>query len=185
MITTYLPAVDRIATPWKNHGGVTREIAAWPAGAGLEDFAWRISMAEVRDPGAFSPFPEVDRCLTVLRGALTLTFGETVVFLDGLSAPLEFRGDQPCQGMPVAGPVLDLNVMCRRGQWRSRVERMEDATWRPSGQTAFLLALEPAVVGARTLSRFDALLFDDLSQESPPLHLVGSFIAVSLEPMVA
>ena len=185
MISTMLLAADRVATPWKNGGGVTREIAVSPPGAGLSDFEWRISMAEVRDPGAFSPFPEVDRCLTVLRGALTLTFGETVVFLEGSSSPFEFPGDQPCQGTPVAGPVLDLNVMCRRGQWRSRVERMEDATLRPSGQTAFLLALEPAVVGARTLSRFDALLFDDLSPEAPPLYVVGSFIAVSFEPMVA
>lgn len=181
MITQLLRAADRIAAPWKNGGGVTREIAAGPEGAGLEDFDWRISMAEVREPGAFSPFPEVDRCLTVLRGTLSLTFGETVVFLDSLSDPFDFAGDSLCHGVPVGGPVLDLNVMCRRGRFSSRVERAADAAWSPSGQTAILVALEPLAVGAESLNTFDALIFTDMDPaEAPALHVGGRAIAISL-----
>jgi environmental stress-induced protein Ves len=40
-----LRARDVPATPWKNGGGVTREIAVHPQGAGFDDFVWRLSMA--------------------------------------------------------------------------------------------------------------------------------------------
>ncbi len=42
MISTILLAADRTATTRKNLGGVTREIAAWPPGADLDDFDWRV-----------------------------------------------------------------------------------------------------------------------------------------------
>lgn len=182
MITTLLLAADRAATPWKNGGGVTREIAAWPVGSGLEDFDWRLSMAEVAAPGAFSLFAEVDRILTVLDGTLSLTFGDgRVAFLDGSSAPLAFAGDQACHGVPVGGPVLDLNLMCRRGRFRGLVERVDDAAWRPSGAAAFLVALEPLGVGAESLNRFDALSFTEIDPvEAPALHVGGRALAISL-----
>ncbi|CAN5160198.1 hypothetical protein BH09PSE1_BH09PSE1_26980 [soil metagenome] len=185
MITTILPAADRVATPWKNGGGVTREIAASPSGAGLDDFDWRVSMAEVREAGAFSLFPDVDRVLTVLEGTLGLTFaGEKPTFLDPTSEPFAFPGDRPCHGLPVVGSVLDLNVMCRHSRFHSRVDRVADATWRPSGEAAILIALEPLAVGAETLNRFDALLFTAIDPaEAPPLHVGGRAIVVSLKVM--
>jgi len=66
-------AADRMPAPWRNGGGITREIAARPPGATLEAFDWRISMAEVREPGPFSSFPDVDRVLTFLQGTLSLS----------------------------------------------------------------------------------------------------------------
>ena len=41
------------AIPWKNSGGITREIAASPRGAALDTFDWRISIADVEQSGAF------------------------------------------------------------------------------------------------------------------------------------
>ncbi|PZQ36768.1 MAG: hypothetical protein DI559_11770, partial [Ectopseudomonas oleovorans] len=61
------PATAR-AMPWKNGGGSTVELAISPVGAGLEDFAWRISSAQVAMDGAFSCFPGIDRSLAVLAG---------------------------------------------------------------------------------------------------------------------
>ena len=61
------PATAR-AMPWKNGGGSTVELAISPADAGLEDFAWRISTAQVAVDGAFSSFPGIDRSLAVLAG---------------------------------------------------------------------------------------------------------------------
>src|SRR5688500_2425780 len=40
------PANYRVM-PWKNGQGTTTEIAAFPPGAGLETFVWRISMADI------------------------------------------------------------------------------------------------------------------------------------------
>ena len=38
--------------PWRNGGGVTREVAV--DGPGAQDFEWRISIADVNEPGPFS-----------------------------------------------------------------------------------------------------------------------------------
>ncbi|HEY3634719.1 MAG TPA: HutD family protein, partial [Caldimonas sp.] len=49
---------DVPAQPWKNGGGVTRELLALPAG---DDWRVRVSVAEVASDGAFSTFVGVDR----------------------------------------------------------------------------------------------------------------------------
>ena len=97
--------------PWKNGGGVTREVAVSPPGAGMNDFVWRVSLAEVTEPGSFSRFDGVKRHLTVLRGRLRLDFVDRSHELGPLDS-LEFDGDVPVFGTPLE-PVLDLNVMPR------------------------------------------------------------------------
>lgn len=52
-------------SPWKNGGGVTRELAVWP---GAADWRWRLSVAEVASDGPFSNFEGVQRWLAVLSG---------------------------------------------------------------------------------------------------------------------
>lgn len=59
--------------PWKNGGGLTREVPAWPA---REQWALRLSVADIRVGWPFSAFPGVDRWFSVLEGAgLLLTIG--------------------------------------------------------------------------------------------------------------
>jgi environmental stress-induced protein Ves len=102
--------------PWKNGGGETTEIAAWPDGAGLETFDWRVSMARVTADGPFSGFPGVDRTLAILDGAgLRLDIaGRHPVELTTTSPPFSFPADLPTVAKLAEGPVLDLNVMTRR-----------------------------------------------------------------------
>ncbi|MDE2412196.1 MAG: HutD family protein [Sphingomonadales bacterium] len=117
-----LPASARVATPWKNGGGRTWEIAAYPPGSGLDDFGWRISTAEVEAAGPFSTFPQIDRILTVLEGRLELRRdddGESILLEVGQSHA--FPGDVAIVGRPIVGPVRDLNVMVRRGAWTAAV----------------------------------------------------------------
>jgi environmental stress-induced protein Ves len=120
-----LRVADRRARPWKNGGGVTFEIAAAPPGAGLATFDWRISTAVVAEGGPFSRFEDVDRTLLVLDGeGLVLQIADAApATLTRDSAPLSFAGDVLVEASLVGGPVTDLNVMTRRGAWRSRVER--------------------------------------------------------------
>lgn len=117
-----LRAADRIATPWRNGGGVTREVAAWPPGAGLDAFDWRVSLADVAADGPFSAFPGVDRVLTVIAGdGLVLEIdGRPAPLAPG--APLAFPGEAVVEARLTAGPIRDLNVMVRRGVWTARVE---------------------------------------------------------------
>ncbi|MFI6462059.1 HutD family protein [Streptomyces sp. NPDC050538] len=111
-----LPASARTAVPWKNGGGVTREIAAWPEGADMDDFVWRVSLAEVATDGPFSAFPDVDRTLTVVEGAgMDLTVGGERRLVNTRYEPRDFRGDVPTDCRLLDGPVVNLNVMWRRG----------------------------------------------------------------------
>jgi environmental stress-induced protein Ves len=112
--------------PWKNGGGETIEIAVSPEGAGLDEFAWRVSMARVTRAGPFSSFPGVDRTLAVLDGAglrLAVT-GRGPLELTAASPPCSFPADLPATASLADGPVLDLNVMTRRGAVDHALDRL-------------------------------------------------------------
>jgi environmental stress-induced protein Ves len=106
---------ERVFRPWKNGGGETAEIAVSPAGAGFENFDWRISTAIVAASGPFSVFAGVDRVLTVLEGgAMVLTVDGCEHRLDAASQPFAFPGDVPVSAHLEGGKLLDFNVMVRR-----------------------------------------------------------------------
>lgn len=107
------------AMPWKNGGGTTVELAISPADAGLEDFAWRLSTAQVAVDGAFSSFPGIDRSLTVLAGngvCLQRADGLRETLLSG-DAIAVFSGEEAISAQLLDGPITDLNLMTRRGVW--------------------------------------------------------------------
>ena len=62
--------VDYRRMRWKNGGGWTTELAAFPeSGAdAAAPFDWRVSIAEIESDGAFSPFPGCDRHIALLEG---------------------------------------------------------------------------------------------------------------------
>jgi uncharacterized protein len=118
-------SADCRTMPWKNGGGETTEIAKAPEGASLDAFDWRVSMARVASDGPFSVFPGIDRNLTVLEGAgiVLEPHGDATTTLTPQSPPHSFLGDLPLNARLVDGPILDLNVMTRRGRARSRVSK--------------------------------------------------------------
>jgi uncharacterized protein len=110
-----LPHEHHRRMPWRNGGGITYEVASSPTDAGLADFDWRISIAEVEAGGPFSSFPGVDRTIVLIDGewmALTVD-GRRHRF--GLREPFSFDGESETM-CEVAGPSRDLNVMTRRGR---------------------------------------------------------------------
>ena len=119
-------ASDCRTTAWKSGGGSTTEIAVAPSGASLDDFDWRGSMARVASDRPFSEFSGIDRTLAILRGnGLTLTIGDAApVVLDGNSEPIHFPGDTPTSARLLAGEIIDLNVMTRRGRFEHRLQRI-------------------------------------------------------------
>jgi len=164
-----LRAADRIATPWKNGGGVTREVAVYPPGAGLSDFEWRISLAQIDTDGPFSTFPGIDRVLTVIQGAgLLMTVGERLLALDAASPPLEFAGEARVTARLTDGSIGDLNLMVRRDKWRARTRRL---TLTGAGEVAaraqvtLVLVLDPLRIirpgGAIDLAPLDAVLLEN------------------------
>lgn len=161
-----LRAADRVAVPWKNGGGVTREVAVWPEGAGFDDFLWRVSMAEVAADGPFSIFPGIERSLAVLQGRLLLAVeGRPPVEL-GPGAAAGFPGDAPTHGRVLEGPVQDLNLMSRRGAVRSSLASVVAHVPRPLAPAEGWLLAISAGGGVKLsnpgealeLERFDAVL---------------------------
>ncbi|MGO4836641.1 HutD family protein, partial [Rhizobiaceae sp. 2RAB30] len=159
---------DHKTMPWKNGGGVTTEIAVFPADAGLDDFLWRVSTARVDQDGPFSMFPGIDRTLSILEGeGLDLTIDGEPVRLTSVSAPYGFAADVPVGSRLIGGSVVDLNVMTRRGLCSSHVRRIQLASLESVGEADAVTMLLPDVrlpiaLGARkeTVELGDAVLLD-------------------------
>jgi environmental stress-induced protein Ves len=107
-------------SPWKNGGGLTREIAAGPPGCNLEDFHWRLSLADIA-PGvfAFSRFAGIERHTLVLGAGLWLGPAgaprSALRQVEPLSA-LQLDGQEALQAVLEGAPIQAFNLMLRRGQ---------------------------------------------------------------------
>ncbi|MDS9467742.1 HutD family protein [Paracoccus sp. MBLB3053] len=167
--------------PWKNGRGETVEIAVFPEGAGLDAFAWRISMAGVAEDGEFSIFPGIDRTLAVLSGAGI----ELQVQKHGLhrltpdDPPLAFPADIPSSARLIDGPITDLNVMTRRGVHAHRMIRSDDTATAPC-DLRLVLATERLSLRAGgkdfDLAPLDALICDGPDAVLPPEPVAGGWM---------
>ncbi|MEO6917814.1 MAG: HutD family protein [Collimonas sp.] len=107
---------DLPATPWKNGGGVTRELCSYPAASSFDDFAWRVSIADVARSGDFSSFPGVDRIITLLEGdGMQLRSDSGNHVLLSRLQPHRFRGEEKIAAQLENGACQDFNLMLRRG----------------------------------------------------------------------
>jgi len=106
---------------WKNGGGWTTELAAFPHD--VEAFDWRVSIAEIESDGAFSAFPGYDRRIALLEGVgMELRFdGAETQRLEQRLRFVPFAGEAPVFGKLLAGPVRDFNVMTRRDRCRAEI----------------------------------------------------------------
>ena len=121
--------------PWRNGGGVTRELLAWPAGA-----AWqcRISVADITRDGDFSVFPGVERWFAVCEGqGVELDFAAGPVPLTQASEPCRFDGAAAPGCRLRTGPTRDLNLMVHTAFGHGRMHKLvprqawhSDAAWR-------------------------------------------------------
>jgi environmental stress-induced protein Ves len=175
-----LRAAARRAAPWKNGGGLTREVAVDPEGSDLGHFDWRVSIAEVHRRGPFSSFPGVDRHMAVLSGRLALAMADRgTQTLVPESPPLTFAGDLAITAEPLQSPVTDLNVMTRRGRCVAQLRRCSLATStqvRLEANTTLILALTQLTLRAASidarLSALDAARFA-ASAESVTVEAAG------------
>jgi environmental stress-induced protein Ves len=113
------------AAPWKNGGGLTREIVCRPAGSDMDRFDWRVSIAEVSADGAFSVFDGIDRVIMLLEGngvELRSADGSIDRRLSEPLAPFAFSGDASISASLIDGPSSDFNVMTRRATTCSAIQ---------------------------------------------------------------
>lgn len=193
------------AQPWRNGGGVTRELASRPRTAAAEDvpeqdgaWDWRVSIAEVTRAGAFSSFPGMDRVLTVIDGELLL------LSVDGAEQPLEkyrpfrFSGDAASAGALPTGDIRDLNVFTRNGVFKGYTSIVELSKKRAhpvfEGQLGILLqgqaTVSPGSAGSQpeeapgsALNRYDAVVGSDTA--TPEILGRGFLAVVSIDPVAS
>jgi environmental stress-induced protein Ves len=145
MIVRVIRNEDLVRVPWKNGGGTTAEVAAFPEGSGFDTFGWRISMADVAADGPFSVFQGIDRTLIVVEGnGIELDVEGIAYPLDRTSPKLSFSGDDITTGRLLSGPIRDLNIMTRRGQFRHRARFVQSGVALLAEETcsAFLVPLD-------------------------------------------
>ncbi|MGO4246509.1 HutD family protein [Paenarthrobacter sp. RAF54_2] len=131
--------------PWRNGGGVTRELASHPKAASAQDGAWdwRVSIADVSKAGDFSNFPGMERVITIIDGELLL------LTVDGEEHPLEkyrpfrFSGEAASSATLPTGDIRDLNVIARASAFKGYTSIVEISKKRAhpvfEGQLAVLL----------------------------------------------
>lgn len=120
--TTILNIRDVPSVRWKNGGGSTKEIAAFPPNAGLNDFVWRVSVAEIIQTSAYSIFPGVDRTQVLISGARLNLRNQTGLNKQLLVfEPFLFAGELDLLSEP-EGVCQMLNVMTSRGKAESVLE---------------------------------------------------------------
>lgn len=180
--------------PWRNGGGVTRELASHP-GASPEEGAWdwRVSIADVTKAGEYSAFPGMERLLTVVEGELLL------LSVDGAEHPLEkyrpFRfpgGAESFSALPT-GDIRNLNVITREGTFKAYTSIVELSKKRAhpvfGGQLGILLQGQASVSPGNAdsadapveLGRYDVVVGSD--SQSPEILGRGFLAVVSIDPV--
>lgn len=103
------------AMPWRNGGGVTLEIAREPAAG--EEFAWRLSLAQIEGSCDFSPYPGYRRAIVLVDGnALHLRFrGHGGCSLSPGKRGTRFDGDWKTRCVLPQGRCTDLSLIVRKG----------------------------------------------------------------------
>jgi environmental stress-induced protein Ves len=133
---------DLPAVPWKNGGGVTREIVCQPPGAGMDSFDWRVSIAHIASDGPFSAFPGIDRVITLLSGGgvhLSSADGQVNHRLGSPLAPFAFAGEAAIHARLLEGDCHDFNVMTRRAVCSASLQVLRSACdWQASSQGLFM-----------------------------------------------
>lgn len=139
-----LTAADFRRVPWKNGRGTTLELVRRDDAAGK--LLWRLSIADVIEPGPFSPLPGIDRIITLIDGeGFDLDFGGSrpPVSLRPFE-PLAFSGDWSTSATIVHGPSRDFNVMTERGKICAEVELARCGVMPPASLT-YVLAIRGGV----------------------------------------
>ena len=180
--------------PWRNGGGVTRELASHP-GTSPEEGAWdwRVSIADVTKAGAYSAFPGMERLLTVVEGELLL------LSVDGAEHPLEkyrpFRfpgGAESFSALPT-GDIRNLNVITREGTFKAYTSIVELSKKRAhpvfGGQLGILLQGQATASPGHSnpaeapvaLDSYDVVVGSD--SQTPEILGRGFLAVVSIDPV--
>jgi uncharacterized protein len=159
MSWSLVPLASAASQPWRNGGGITRELLAWPT---AENWRVRISVADVHEDGPFSRFNDIERWFAVLEGqGVALCAGDQVHRLTAASEPFPFDGGQPVECALLGGVTRDFNLMAAPGKAQLR---------RVSGVRPVLTS-EPVLLAVYAHAHVAQVTLAGEVVEVPPAHL--------------
>jgi uncharacterized protein len=144
--------------PWANGLGTTSVIARWPDN---DQWVWRLSLADVVFDGPFSLLPGIDRFIAVASGVgMDLSVGElSPVRLTVASPPLSFDGGVATTCALIDGPIVDLNLMVRRGSATGSLQLAQLAVGEHIEVATACVVLDGSIhVGTEIANHFDAVI---------------------------
>lgn len=166
-----LRVTDYVKMPWKNGAGVTEEIVRVNQSAS-EQFAWRVSIADIKQDGDFSLFAGYQRIISVLEGkGMTLE-------VDGKCSrdllafdPFAFSGDAKVKSSLLEGALRDFNLIYDPQYVQARLQwlTVKTTTHLFSSASSLLVfnAGEPVNITLANevvcLGRYDSLLLQGVS----------------------
>ena len=150
-----------VASPWRNGGGTTRDIAS---GAG-----WRLSLARIDRDGPFSAYPGLERAFALVGGEVSLGLDAAARRVGPTSAPIAFDGEAaPACTLHGELPAAALNLMCERGVARGSLARVGIA---PGG--VFDVPDAPGAPASLAPARADGVALLALHVQAGSLVLAG------------
>ena len=173
-----LRAADHKAMPWKNGGGITREVALAPAEGAA--FLWRLSLATIRESGPFSTFAGIDRTIVALRGNAVdlMVDGAPATRLTAAGEPFAFAGEAAVEARIGDGETTDLNIMTLRGHARHVMKRIAwSGDYPVTGEHSYTMVVLTGSVAVVDADGSHMLAADDVIADLLPgdeLTLIGS-----------
>lgn len=186
-----LTAQDYKKMPWKNGQGFTLELAR-SHGEGLENFDWRVSIADVKSAGSFSFFPNKQRIIGVLEGSgivLQIDKNPPVSLLQKQFHA--FNGESDVYAELINEAIRDFNLIYNPEKYSARLQWVScesENSWISNGNCVLIFnlqgKLELQIDGQRSvLNDFETLLVEKIGSPaqyiaSPEHH--GDFCVIEL-----
>jgi environmental stress-induced protein Ves len=188
-VVRIIPLLKAVQRPWKNGGGLTREIFVSKSNDDVSDFLWRLSYATVSQSGPFSIFVDVDRWLIQTAGdSMTLHFedegrAETLKIF----SPFAFKGEAKIDCKLGKTSTEDLNFMVNRRRHAGSMQVLHEAksiheAWQRNGMPSWLHVLSGTLsFDGMSLSKGDTLLMtEDAAMSSGDDSWSGSNFQVAV-----
>ena len=108
----------------------------------MNQFDWRISVANIDKDGPFSAYPGLDRTIMLLSGNGVRLQARDGSFDHCMKQPFEpfrFSGDVALDSTLIDGATQDFNVMTMRHGWSAQVHIIRNAFTLPASEYGLLL----------------------------------------------
>lgn len=187
-----LHARDYLCMPWKNGGGITTEITR-DNSEDLSDFGWRISIADIQEPGAFSYFLGYQRIITVLQGeGMTLVIDNQNTPALHLFDTFAFDGASTVTCELLDGAIRDFNLIYAPQKYRARLQwfkNKDSFCFYSQAKTVLIFSADEAMyvqVNEElpiTLAQHDTLRIDDITALNC-IQFSGCCCVIELTPLL-